>query len=142
MRFTTPPPPAPLWFAMLGVEFWARLCLSVSSTHLDVVLLSLFVEGFVQLSFQLFFSRNYSIYSCRFGVSGRGGFRIFLAAILDLLQLQLVLIEYKTQWTVYFKEEIYFTYMILKTIKWKEIPSFNLDPEIWLVQQLFCKMLL
>lgn len=83
------------------------------------------------------------MYSCRFGVKWEEvGSESSYAAILDLLQLQLVWIECKTQWTVYFKEEIYFTYIILETIKWKEIPSFNLDPGIWLVQELFFKMLI
>lgn len=51
-------------------------------------------------------------------------------------------LECKTQWAVYFKEEIYFTYIILEIIKWKEIPSVNLDPGIWLIQELFCEMLI
>lgn len=34
-------------------------------------------------------------------------------------------LEYKTQWDVYFKEEIYFICVILETIKRKEIPSFG-----------------
>lgn len=34
-------------------------------------------------------------------------------------------LEFKTQWAVNFKEEIYFMYIILETIKGKEIPSFK-----------------
>lgn len=35
------------------------------------------------------------------------------------------LLEFKTQWAVNSKEEIYFMYIILETIKGKEIPSFK-----------------
>lgn len=50
-------------------------------------------------------------------------------------------LEYKVQGALYFKAELYFMYINLETISWKEIPSSKLDPGIWEVPELFCKML-
>jgi len=77
----------------VGVEFLARPCLSASFTHLDVALLSLVVERVVQLVFSSFQAGLIPYVAVDLvwlweEVSSESSY----AAILDLLQLQLVLI--------------------------------------------------
>lgn len=76
-----------------GVEFWARPCVSASFTHLDVALLSLVVERVVQLASSSFSAGFIPYVAINLAwlweeVSSESSY----AAILDLLQLQLVLI--------------------------------------------------
>lgn len=52
---------------------------------------------------------------------------VSLMKVLFRLNSKWFWLEYKTQWAVYFKGKIYFLYVILKTVKGKEIISFKVE---------------